>query len=141
MRKIADLFIFVILASTASACALDPEDNQPDESDVSSQLLTSCKSVFTNNGSTLAATACFNDGGSGAPSLAVKDEKCDGHSVYATYQVNNGSVVRLENSAGCGNIVAVTFSNTSFNIAYKICVDIQFSGDPCSATVFDHHTP
>ena len=138
MLKTAELLVFVILTAMTSACALDPADNQSDEKEVSSSLLTSCVTVFT--GGTAAAEACFNDGGSGAPSLAVKDEKGDSHSVYAIYDVA-GKVVRLENSAGVGKIVSVTFSNTSFDIDYQVCVDIQFQGDPCSEIISDHHTP
>lgn len=91
---------------------------------------------------TRAAEAWFNrnggDAACGGPCFALLDAKCDSHSVYVEYQINNGSVTRKTNGGGCGTTLRIPLSG-NFNISYKACVDIQFGSDICGPTRFDHN--
>ena len=139
MRKLAELLTFMILTSAVSACALAPEGSQsqdtlqPDESETVQKEVRSCTSAIS--GGAAVATSCFN---SGSPALlSIKDEKCDGHSVYVIYQINGNHEIRLENSAGCGHTAYVGLQSGSFTIQYKACLDRQFQGDICSRPITD----
>ena len=99
-------------------------------------------SSIANTDGTRAAEAFFNRSGGDAacdgPCIALFDAKCDSHSVYVEYQINNGSTTRRTNGGGCNTTLRIPLSG-NFNISYKACVDIQLGSDACGPTRFDHN--
>lgn len=101
-----------------------------DNNEISPSVNSSCKTVT-------GAAVCF---ARGTPAhLILDDTACDGHGVYVLYRVNAGAEKRANNSSGCGNRATIAVQSGSFNIQYRVCVDIQLGGDRCSAFVFDHN--
>ncbi|WP_112264124.1 hypothetical protein [Lentzea terrae] len=100
-------------------------------------------SAIVNTDKTRAAEAFFNRSTSGSHAgkawIDLYDAKCDAHSVYVEYRINDGGTKRFTNGGGCGNTSGVNLQTGYFAIVYRACVDVQFGGDPCSKWVSDHN--
>ena len=100
-------------------------------------------SAIVNTSNTRAAEAFFNRSTAGSHSgkawIDLYDAKCDAHSVYVQYRINNGDTKRHTNSGGCGTTSGVNLQSGYFAIVYRACVDVQLGGDPCSKWISDHN--
>jgi hypothetical protein len=70
----------------------------------------------------------------------IRDTACDGHSVYYQYALlgTTDGFKRQNLSTGCNT--SGTFDldlPEDIDVQFRVCVDIQFSGDRCSSYVFD----
>lgn len=63
----------------------------------------------------------------------LKDNEADGHSVYLEYEVEQGTSGRIDFTGGSGNSATYDFNfKEGQTVRYRVCVNEQFSGDPCS---------
>jgi hypothetical protein len=72
--------------------------------------------------------------------LHVKDNKCDGRSVYAKYKLHEPSTGwrRFDNDEGCGHIaIDVVQVGRSRYIEYLVCTNIRFGRDRCSSSILE----
>ncbi|TMR15452.1 hypothetical protein ETD86_27115 [Nonomuraea turkmeniaca] len=67
------------------------------------------------------------------------DAKCDKHSVYVEYSINNGADERKKNDGGCGTTRGFNLRTGYFAIVYRVCVDDTFGNHPCSGWRSDHN--
>lgn len=127
-------------SSVVPDSALVPEGEATEQLTVTPRAASSSSIALTDG--TRAAEAFFNrsggDAACGGPCIALFDAKCDAHSVYVEYQINNGGVTRKTNGGGCNTTLRIPLSG-NFNISYKACVDIQLGSDVCGPTRFDHN--
>jgi hypothetical protein len=154
--------LFAIAVSGVSACVDEPtgedvradtlDDNSagpksasPDEVDAKPvgvpQAAHTNSIVFTNG--TRAAEVWFNrsgdDAACGGPCLAVLDAKCDSHSAYVDYFINDVRQKHGANGGGCNSTLRIPVSG-SYNIKYRACIDLQLSDDLCAKDwSFDHN--
>ncbi|MDA0634790.1 hypothetical protein OUY22_15300 [Nonomuraea sp. MCN248] len=105
------------------------------------QAAASSNAIVKTNG-TRAGEAWFNRSNGTHANKAwfdLYDAKCDAHSVYVEYQINNNGTVEKENEGGCGSTKGFNLQTGYFAIVYRVCVNDTFGNHPCSAWVSDHN--